>query len=67
MLLFETVFHTFSFIVILWIVSAIVISRWIIAYVLLMLARGLVALFKPIVRFAVQGTNVVADMLMGNE
>jgi len=63
MLLFETVFNTFSFVIILWIVSMIVVSRWVIYYLLLILVRGLAYLFKPLVK----GTNQVADILMGNE
>ena len=63
MLLFETVFNTFSFVIILWIVSMIVVSRWVIYYLLLMLVRGLAFLLKPLIK----GTNQVADLLMGNE
>lgn len=63
MLLFETVFNTISFVLILWIVLGIIISRWIIAYLLLMLVRGIAFLLKPLVK----GTNQVANILMGNE
>jgi len=70
MLLVDSIVSTFSFLFIFWIVSVIVISRWIIAYILLMLSMGIVklgkaivTLFKPLIR----GTNIVASMLMGNE
>ena len=70
MLLVDSIVSTFSFLFIFWIVSVIVVSRWIIAYILLMLSKGIVmlgkaivTLFKPVIR----GTNIVASMLMGNE
>ena len=70
MLLVDSIVSTFSFLFIFWIVSVIVVSRWIIAYILLMLSMGIVKLAKAIVTLfkpLIRGTNIVASMLMGNE
>jgi len=67
MLLVETVYSTFSFALLLLVISGIIISRWIILYILLTIGKGLFIIFKPILNTLVKGTNLVAGMLMGNE
>lgn len=67
MLLVESVYSTFSFVLLFLVISGIIISRWIILYILLSIGRGLFIIFKPILSILVTGTNLVAGMLMGNE
>ena len=78
MLIVDTAVNTFGFVIIVTIVWGLVISRWIIAGILLLLGRGiwwlgkaivtlLSPLFKGISKGTSKGTNLVANMLMGNE
>jgi hypothetical protein len=67
MLLFETVYSTFTFVLLFIVMLGIYTIRWIILYILWMIGRGLFFIFKPILNILVRGTNLVAGMLMGNE